>query len=54
MFGSKYAVDVAYLENHGEIHLDAHMFFIKKIQWEHHNSDFETTVAQGRIQTVSN
>ena len=32
--GSKYAVAVEYLEDHGELHLDAHMFFNTKIQWE--------------------
>ena len=29
MTGSKYAVSVFQLEYHGEIHADAHMFFIK-------------------------
>ena len=30
--GSKYNVAVAYLEDHGNLHLDAHMFFIQNIQ----------------------
>ena len=29
---SKYAVAVPYFEDHGELHLDAHMFFINDIQ----------------------
>ena len=29
--GSKYTVAVAYLEDHGKLHLDAHMFFIQNI-----------------------
>ena len=34
MRGSKYAIDVAQLEYHGALHLDAHMLFMK-IQEEH-------------------
>ena len=30
--GSKYAVAVAYLEDHVELHMDSHMFFIKNIK----------------------
>ena len=41
MTGSKYAVNVAYLEYHGALHTDAHMFFMK-IQEEH--PDIITTI----------
>ena len=32
MVGSKDAVAVPYLEDHIELHMDAHMFFINNIQ----------------------
>ena len=55
--GSKYAVAVPYLEDHGELHMYAHMLFItniSKITTRRHNSDYKRTVAHDRIQIVRN
>ena len=52
---SEYAVDVAHLENHGEFHLNEHMFFLSNIQTRtirHHSSNYDETLTQDSIEAV--
>ena len=58
MTGSKYVVDVSQLEDHGEIHQDAHMLFMTNILDEQPNVIAvimtQTTITQVRIKIVGN